>query len=90
MAETTVTHPPAFVSQLEAALQKELPGAQVSSEQIRASRYRFEVVWSQFSGVGHPERQQRVWAIAERVVPRPDLLDVGMIMTVAPEELPQG
>ncbi len=89
MAETTVTHPPAFVSQLEAALQKELPGVKFRRSNC-ASRYRFEVVWSQFSGVGHPERQQRVWAIAERVVPRPDLLDVGMIMTVAPEELPQG
>jgi len=66
-----------------------LPGAQVASEQIRGSRYRFEVLWSHFSGVGHPERQRRVWAIAEAVVPRPDLLDVGMILTVAPEELPQ-
>lgn len=89
MAKTTVSRTPAFVVALEDALRRELPGAHVSSEQVRVNRYRFEVLWDDFSGVGHPERQQRVWTIAESVVPRQDLLDVGMILTISPDEFPQ-
>ncbi len=89
MAKTTVSQTPAFVVALENALRRELPGAQVSSEHVRGNRYRFEVLWDHFSGVGHPERQQRVWSIAEDVVPRQDLLDVGMILTISPDEFPQ-
>ena len=89
MAKATVTRPPAFVERLKAALRHELPEAEISTEQIRGDRYRFVVVSDQFSGIGHPERQRRVWAVAEAVVPRPDLLDVGMILTIAPEELPR-
>ena len=89
MAKAAMTRAPAFVADLRAALQRELRGAQVQAEQIRGNRYRFEVLWERFSGVGHPERQKRVWAIAERVVPGPRLLDVGMILTLAPEEIAQ-
>jgi acid stress-induced BolA-like protein IbaG/YrbA len=89
MAKATVNRPPPFVARLEAALQRELPGAEITTEHVRGRRYRFVVVSDEFSGVGHPERQRRVWDIAEAEVPRPDLLDVGMILTIAPEELPK-
>ncbi len=89
MAKATVSRPPAFVARLEAAIRRELPGAEVTTEHVRGRRYRFVVISDEFSDVGHPERQRRVWDLAEAVVPRPDLLDVGMILTVAPEELPQ-
>ena len=87
MAKGTLTAPPAFVTKLVVALRKDLPGADVTTEQIRGRRYRFVVVADQFDGVGHPERQQHVWDLAERVVAGKDLLDVGMILTIAPEEL---
>ncbi len=89
MAKATVSRPPAFVARLEAAIRRELPGAEVTTEHVRGRRYRFVVISDEFSDVGHPERQRRVWDLAEAVVARPDLLDVGMILTVAPEELPQ-
>jgi len=66
-----------------------MPKSEVTSEHVRGRRYRFVVIWDGFTGVGHPERQRRVWKVAEAVVPREDLFDVGMILTIAPEELPQ-
>jgi hypothetical protein len=64
-----------------------MPGAEVTSEQVRGDRYRFVVVWDQFNGVGHPERQERVWGLVERVLSRDDLLKVAMILTIAADEL---
>jgi hypothetical protein len=88
MAKATLKQPPPFVTALELALRRELPRADVTIEHIRGRRYRFIVVWRGFTGVGHPERQRRVWKVAESIVPRDDLLDVGMILTIAPDELP--
>jgi hypothetical protein len=89
MAETTVTSLPAFVPKLEEALRRELPGADVVHEHIRGTRYRFVVVWDRFTDVGHPERQRKVWDLATATVDKGDLFDVGMILTIAPDELPQ-
>ena len=89
MAKATLKRPPSFVTALESALRRELPKAEVTTEHVRGRRYRFIIVWPGFDGVGHPERQRRVWKVAESVVPRGDLLDVGMILTIAPDELPQ-
>ena len=89
MAKATLKRPPAFVLALKSALRRNMPKAEVTSEHVRGRRYRFVVVWDQFTGVGHPERQRRVWKVAEEVVPREDLFDVGMILTIAPQELPQ-
>ena len=88
MAKATLKRPPSFVTALESALRRAMPKAEVTIEHVRGRRYRFVVVWHGFTGVGHPERQRRVWKTAETVVPRDDLIDVGMILTIAPEELP--
>lgn len=88
MARATVKRPPQFVEALADALKERLPGARVDVEHVRGSRYRFVVVWDRFNRMPHPERQRRVWAIADQVVPGKELLDVGMILTVAPDDYP--
>lgn len=86
MAKRTLSQP-AFVSLLYAALQRDMPGASITTEHLHGQRYRFVVIWDRFNGVGHPERQKRVWRIVERVVPKEDIWDVGMILTIAGDEL---
>jgi stress-induced morphogen len=86
MAKGTLNHP-AYVDQLTAALQRGIAGAQVTAEHVRRQRYRFVVVSPRFKNLGHPERQRMVWDIADRVLNKPDLLNVAMIMTVAPAEM---
>lgn len=86
MAKGTLNQP-AYVDQLTAALQRGVAGAQVTAEPVRRQRYRFVVVSPRFTNLGHPERQQLVWNIADEVLSESDLLNVAMIMTVAPTEL---
>jgi len=88
MAQGTVTLP-GFVSRLEAKLSGDLTGAVVSHEQIRGQRCRFIVVWSGFDGMGHPERQRKVWDAAETELSKSELLNVGMILTLGTEDQPQ-
>jgi stress-induced morphogen len=87
MAEGTVTEP-AYVGRLAAALQQRVPGAQVSHERVRRDRYRFVVISDRFEGLGHPERQRMVWDIADAVLDKSNLLNVAMIITMAPTEVP--
>lgn len=87
MAKGTVAAEPAYVTKLADALRQRLTGAQVRYEPIRGDRYRFEVVWGDFDAMGHPQRQQIVWDLADEVVPKPDLLKVGMIVTIGPAEI---
>ena len=87
MAEGIVTEP-AYVGQLSTALQQRIAGAQVSHERVRRDRYRFVVVSDRFEDLGHPERQRMVWDIAEAVLNKSDLLNVAMIITMAPTEVP--
>ena len=87
MAQRTMTEPD-FVGTLRAVLKRKLTGAQVEVEQIRGQRYRFSVVWDRFDRMGHPERQERVWAIAESALEPGDLLNVGMILTLGRKDLP--
>jgi acid stress-induced BolA-like protein IbaG/YrbA len=86
MAEGTLTDP-AFVVPLEAALQSRLPGSAISHEQVRRDRYRFIVISDEFGKMDHPERQQLVWKVAEEVVPKSDIWNVAMIITMAPAEV---
>lgn len=87
MAEKLIAKP-AFVARLSDALRRQLAGAEVTDEQIRADRYRFVVLWGRFDSMGHPERQRLVWEIAERELNREDLQNVGMILTIGEEDLP--
>jgi hypothetical protein len=88
MAERTLT-PPDYVERVEQALRRQLPGADVRHEHLRADRYRFEVLWGGFDGLGHPERQQRVWDVVEHTLGPDDLLKVAMILTLATDDVPQ-
>ncbi|HSZ56813.1 MAG TPA: hypothetical protein VK797_14185 [Tepidisphaeraceae bacterium] len=87
MAEKLVAEP-AFVARLSDALRSQLPGSEVTPEQIRAERYRFVVVWDKFDAMGHPERQRLVWNIVSRELNREDIQNVGMILTLGLEDLP--
>lgn len=86
MAEGTVTEP-AYVLSLTMALKEALKGASVEHEQTRRGRYRWTVVSDSFKDMGHPERQRLVWGIADRTLQKSDLLNVAMILTVAPSEI---
>ena len=87
MAKTIVKEPP-YVERLEAALKRELRGAEVKHEQVRRDRYRFIVVWDRFDRMGHPERQRKVWDIADHVLEKSDLLNVSMIITLGLKDIP--
>jgi len=87
MAKGTVIEP-AYVSQLETALQREMTGAQVSHECVRRDRYRFVLVWDGFENMPHPERQKKVWDIGSAASEKQDITNVAMIITLAPTELP--
>lgn len=86
MAKATLTRPK-YVAQLAKALESGLRGAQVSFEQVRRDRYRFIVAWKKFAQMGHPERQREVWEIADQTLSKDNLLNVAMILTVAPSEV---
>ena len=88
MAQESIAAP-AYVADLTAALQSAFPKAEIDTEQIRRDRYRWIVIDRSFEKMGHPERQRRVWAIAEQAVKRASLMNVGMIITMAPSELPK-
>ena len=87
MAKGTVAEP-AYVSQLAIALQRAFPKTQLTHEQIRRDRYRFVMVADAFEDMGHPERQRLVWEVADKALTKSDLIKVGMIITMAPSELP--
>jgi len=80
---------PPYVAKLSEALRRDLPGAEVTVEQIRGDRYRFVVLWKPFDPMGHPERQRLVWDIAQRELEGSDLRNVGMILTIGEEDLPE-
>lgn len=86
MAKTTLKPPPQYVLRLADALRRELPGAAVDFEPVRKDRFRFIVIWKKFNGRGHPERQERVWNIADKSLPGKDLLKVMMILTLGTDE----
>lgn len=86
MAEGTLAQP-AYVARLSTALQANVAGASVASEKVRGERYRFIVVAEQFEGQDHPLRQRTVWDVADRTLPKEDLVNVAMIITLSPSEL---
>ncbi len=87
MVGKPVTTQPVYVAVLAEALTAKLKGAEVRTERVRGERYLFEVLWRKFDHMGHPERQQLVWDLAEEVLSKPQVRRVAMILTVAPAEL---
>ena len=88
MAKGTIAEPD-YVAKLIAAIRSQLRGAEVTHEQVRGERYRFSVVWPRFDSMGHPERQRKVWDIAQRVLKNGDLRNVTMILTLGKDDLPK-
>jgi hypothetical protein len=88
MAEGIIDKP-AYVERLTQALQQKLQGAEVTSEQLRADRYRFEILWRGFDNMEHPDRQRIVWDIADALLDKQDLRKVSMILTIADDDLPK-
>jgi hypothetical protein len=85
MAKATV-NPPTYTIQLAEALRADMPSAEVDFERVRGDRYRFLVIWRRFNKLGHPERQARVWDVAERALAASDVLKVAMIITLGTDE----
>jgi hypothetical protein len=78
---------PAYIATLSRALARRLKGAEISHEHVRGDRYRFVVLWDQFEKIEHPERQEKVWDIADRSLKKDDLRKVTMILTLGPDDL---
>lgn len=85
MAEKTIAEPP-YVEQLTEGLKRELEGADVTHERLRADRYRFVVYWPGFNDVDQDDRQHKVWEIAERSLDRGNLIKVSMILALGPDD----
>jgi acid stress-induced BolA-like protein IbaG/YrbA len=61
---------------------------EVEVEPVNGSgRYRFTVVSDRFQGMGHLQRQDVLWAVADRAVPREATLDISIILAFTPAEL---
>ena len=79
---------PEFVLTLEQALKGKRRNAQIDVQKVgRTNRYRFIVVWNRFDRMGHPERQRKVWDIADAELEPADLLKEGMIITLGAKDL---
>jgi stress-induced morphogen len=62
--------------------------AQVDVETVHdRGRYRFAVVSPRFRGMTHLERQDALWQLADKTLPRDVTIDVSLILAFAPEEL---
>lgn len=91
MAHATVSkRPPLYVNKLEAEIQKAIPGSRIWHEWVRKDRYRLIVVSKKFERLGHPERQRKVWDIADKALDKSDLLKVSMILTMSDSEFSGG
>lgn len=83
--------PPDYVNRLKTALVQELQErgihAEVDSEPVPPTKlHRVFVYAPEFQAMWHSERQDLVWAIAERVLSPEEVLNVSMILTLSPEE----
>ncbi len=86
MAEGIVTEP-AYVAHLSTALKTALKDAQITHERVRGDRFRFVVIADEFDGMEHPQRQRKVWDLADKTLGKDNLLNVAMIITLSPTEM---
>lgn len=82
---------PAFVLKLKDALANELKSggiqAEVSAEPVPTTKlFRVTVLAPKFRKMGHFERQDLVWRIAEKAIPD-DQLRISMILTLSDDEM---
>lgn len=89
---TVKARPPAFVTQLEEALERGLraagvPPTSLDSEPVPTTKlHRFIVLAPRFRALKPSERQDLVWRIAAQTLSREDQLRISMILTLTPDE----
>jgi len=72
---------------LKKALQQQF-GGDVEAEPVNGQgRYRFAIVSASFEPMTHLERQDAIWQVVDRVLPREATLDVSLILALTPGEL---
>ena len=87
-----VNGPPEFVLRLKDALAKNLRMVGIHRSKIefesvpRTKLHRFVVLAKGFEGMGHTERQDLVWRIADRVLSKDEQLCISMILTMTSDE----
>ena len=84
--------PPEFVLKLKDALAKNLRSVGIQRSKIEfesvpsTKLYRFVVLAKGFEDMGHTERQDLVWRIADRVLSKDEQLCISMILTMTSDE----
>ena len=62
--------------------------AEVEAEQVDPrGRYRFAVVSPRFENVERMDRQDAIWAVVDRVMPKNTMLDISLILAFDPKDL---
>ena len=84
--------PPAFVKKFRKALLEDLERAgiraTVKTESLPPTKlHRFVVLSKDFDALGHSERQDLAWRIADHVLSREEKMLVSMILTLTPAEV---
>ena len=75
------------LKKLTIALHKKF-GAEVRHEKVNGKgRYRLEVISPKFTRMAQLRRQDAVWAVVDKVLPREATLDISLILTYSPAEL---
>jgi len=72
---------------LAKALKKAFGGKVEFETAGRSGRYRFAIVSKNFNSMPHLKRQDAVWEIIDRALPREVTLDVSMVLAYAPADL---
>jgi stress-induced morphogen len=76
------------VAALTKAIRKRFPAAKVEAESVNGQgRYRIAVVSRQFEKMSQLGRQDVLWSIVDKTLPREATLDISLILAFAPTEL---
>jgi len=79
---------PLRVSRLKEVLMRRFPGAEIRSlrREIRPGQIGGILIWPKFRGKGQLERQEELLAKLRTELTPEALLDIGLILTVTPDE----
>lgn len=63
-------------------------GGDVEIEPVNnRGRYRFAITSRQFERMTHLQRQDEIWKVADRTLPRDAIVDISLILAFAPADL---
>jgi stress-induced morphogen len=78
----------AQLSALKQAIRKRFPTAKVEAESVNGhGRYRIAIISRQFERMPQLKRQDALWSIVDKTLPREATLDISLILAFAPKEL---